>query len=401
MSRWTDEPLDRELRSYLDWQAEQTAGAPSSAEIAARMAQRLEGSRGSHAWRSRATLLVAVLALLLALALGAALSIGAWRPVLFPDGLPDGPIAVVPSTPDPAATAEPVPSPLEPIASASASDPLTSAVPSGSPARPSPSPSPTDPTAPSATPVAPTPDPAVELLVNGSSDGAFLITAGDSVDVDLRLVTQDLDASRCTLTHRVEPDKPEVSGSNVRLSPVPSQTVALIDGWHTFAASCPSSNGVLETQIRVLGFDRQPERCRDFAFPESAITISTLAELEAGIVGSWEGCVTTPWVATYFVTMTFRDDGTYSAASTEVLDAQRMIAMYYGTDDDSTSKRYAINDLQASRKGVGQIDVFFGPGNVSRGDLRNIRLMGDALEFEFFHRSQYGPLTFRLMRPSS
>lgn len=62
-------------------------------------------------------------------------------------------------------------------------------------------------------------------------------------------------------------------------------------------------------------------------------------------------------------------------------------------------KRYAINDLQASLKGLGQIDVAFQPGETdgaNRDELRNIRLMGDLLEFELFHQSAYGPVTFQL-----
>ena len=100
----------------------------------------------------------------------------------------------------------------------------------------------------------------------------------------------------------------------------------------------------------------------------------------------------------YEVTVTLRADGTYSATTTEVLDGNQMIAMYYGTDDDYPSKVYAINDFQDSRLGVGQIDVAFGPEPALRDSLRNVRLMGDKLEFEVFHMEQYGPITFQLYR---
>ena len=100
----------------------------------------------------------------------------------------------------------------------------------------------------------------------------------------------------------------------------------------------------------------------------------------------------------YEVTVTLREDGTYSAASTEVLDGTDMIAMYYGTDDDYPAKLYAINDFQDSQLGIGQIDVVFGPEPASRDELRNVRLMGDQLEFELFHMEQYGPVTFQLYR---
>lgn len=119
------------------------------------------------------------------------------------------------------------------------------------------------------------------------------------------------------------------------------------------------------------------------------------------MVGTWEGCVTTPWTPPYWVTIDLRADGTYSARSEEVLDDWEMTALYYGTDEDAPAKRYAVNDLQASMKGIGQIDIAFTPGQTqgaTRDELSNIRLMGDRLEFELMHQQIYGPLTFRLGR---
>jgi hypothetical protein len=138
-----------------------------------------------------------------------------------------------------------------------------------------------------------------------------------------------------------------------------------------------------------------PEACSDFQFPVTDIIVSSLAELQAGVVAVWGGCVTTPWVPPYWVTITLRSDGTYSGVAMEGAGEP---AFYYGTDDDLAEKRYALNDLQDSLRGIGQIDIVFWEGNVNRGDLRNITLMGDRLEFEFFHRSEYGPLTYRLYR---
>jgi hypothetical protein len=405
MTGWTDEALDRELARFLESQAEQTGSAPGEAEMVARLARRLHGAPRSSMWRTRPAMAVAILSLLLALVLGAALTAGTWRPALLSDSRPDGPIAVVVDPAGPSATPTPELSALVSAPSASAVVSIPSEAPSVTPAEPSPSaasPSVVPTASPTAEPtVVPVLDPAVSLLLDGlAEDRAFSIDAAASVDVELRLVTRDLDASRCTVTHRIEPDKQEVAGSTVALSPVPMQAVSLIDGRHSFSASCPSVQGVLKADVRSSAIDRQPERCKDFVFPAADISVSTIDELSSGIVGTWQGCVATPWVPAYFVTMTFRADGSYSAGSTEVLDGQQMVAMYYGTDPDNVSKRYAVNDLQASMQGTGQIDVYFGDGSgsVNRGDLRNIKLMGDVLEFEFFHRGVYGPLTFQLVR---
>jgi hypothetical protein len=59
-------------------------------------------------------------------------------------------------------------------------------------------------------------------------------------------------------------------------------------------------------------------------------------------------------------------------------------------------------DLHASRLGLGQVDVVFddGSGSVVRDELRSIRIMGDKLEFDLYHFSQYA-VTFQLNRVSA
>jgi hypothetical protein len=251
-------------------------------------------------------------------------------------------------------------------------------------------------------PVLPTePDPSVAVLVNDDRITVrWPVGSGGTVDVEVALVVRDLAIADCALLHVITPDDPAVEGSVEPLQPLATQTVSLIDGWHDFRASCESSLGTLEAQTSALGADDQPERCRDFDFSEGPVSVTTFQELAEGVIGTWEGCVDSPWVPDYFVTMVFRDDGTYSSESAEELDGQEMIALYYGTDEESPAKRFAINDLQDNLTGLGQIDIVHSvdptvtPG---RGEMRDIRLMGDQLEFEFFYRG-YGPLVFRLFR---
>jgi hypothetical protein len=116
------------------------------------------------------------------------------------------------------------------------------------------------------------------------------------------------------------------------------------------------------------------------------------------MVGSWHGCVDTPWVPTYWVDLKFRADGTYSSVGSEVLDGSRQPAMYYGTDADDPDKVWRIDDLQASGLGVGIIDIVFGGDSVNRDPISGIRLMGDQLQFELMHHAMYGPLVFQLVR---
>jgi len=248
----------------------------------------------------------------------------------------------------------------------------------------------------------PEPDPSVSVQVGGmGGDAGFNLQEGDSIRDVLHLITRDLDRSKCSLTQSYEPDDPSVSPWSKRLRPLSAQTVTLTDGWHTFVASCPSVAGTLKASVRAIAMDRQPEKCKGFEFVRDDISAASYEELTAGVVGTWAGCAGAPGLM-YAVVFTLRSDGTYSAKSGEVLDGNEMTALGYGTDPDSPRKIYAINDFQASRLGVGQIDVVFddGSGSVVRDELRSIRLMGDKLEFDLYHFSQFA-VTFQLNRVSS
>jgi hypothetical protein len=246
----------------------------------------------------------------------------------------------------------------------------------------------------------PEPQPSVAVQVGGmGGEVGFRIQEGSpSVQDVLHLITQDLDRSKCSLTQSYEPDDPAVAPWTKKLRPFAQQKVTLTDGRHTFVAICPSSSGKLRASVRAIAMDGKPEACKDFEFVRDDISVSSYEEITAGIVGTWEGCVGTPWTPLYAVSVTLREDGTYSAKSDEVLDGTKMIAMYYGMDEDSSLKTYSITDFQASGLGIGQIDLVFDVGSVTRDELRNVRLMGDKLEFEMFHLGQYGPLTFQLNR---
>jgi hypothetical protein len=289
---------------------------------------------------------------------------------------PDQSPSIAPADPTPTPTVKPTPKPT--------------AVPT---AKPTPEPTPT-----------PAPDSRVKLIVrdtrNGYETNLFRIAKGDSVDVIVELVITDLDRNQCTLGQQTKPDDPAVAARNIVLSPLASQTVAIFDGWNTFNASCPSELGPVGASLRAVARDGQPEACKGFTFVRGPISASTFDELASGVIGTWVGCATTPWTPMYKVTFVLRQDGSYSAKSGEGLDGQRMLALYYGTDKDSPLKRYYLTDLQASGLGLGEIDIYWDSGSVVRDDLRNIRLMGDKLEFELLHEGSYGPITFRLNRVS-
>jgi hypothetical protein len=244
-------------------------------------------------------------------------------------------------------------------------------------------------------------EPRVSIQLGGQpGDAGFWIGTGDTVEEVLHLQTQDLVRSDCSLIQSYEPDDPTATPWMRALEPLPEQSIAMADGQHTFVAVCDSEAGELTATVRGTAMDGTQEACRGFEFVRGEISVSSYEELTAGVVGTWAGCVTTPWTPMYIVTVTLREDGTYSATTDEVLDGNRMVAFYYGTDADDPSKLYAINDFQDSGLGLGQLDITFGLGPEPgvRGSLRNVRLMGDLLEFEVFHVDEYGPITFQLYR---
>jgi hypothetical protein len=224
------------------------------------------------------------------------------------------------------------------------------------------------------------------------------VAPGGTADVRVTLRTTDLDQERCSLVHLIAPDAPGSAASEASLPPVDVQTVALIDGLHGFRVTCPSSAGLLTAETGILAADGAPERCAGWEFSKDAVSVTTVDELTAGMVGSWHGCVDTPWVPTYWVDLAFRADGTYSSVASEVLDGSKQPAMYYGTDADDPDKVWRIDDLQDSGLGVGIIDIVFGGDSENRDEISAIRLMGDRLEFEMMHRGAYGPLVFQLVR---
>jgi len=315
-----------------------------------------------------------------------------------------GPSALPAAFLEPSASGAPSASP----SSAAASSITQPVAPSVGPMAPSPTPAtrtnvePEPPPTPSPTPkpkpdTGSTPEPDVDLRVAWQD---WRIPASeDHIDIILEVVTTGVTRSRCSLTHLFQPDHPGVDPSTDTLEPTSSQVVALYDGRHEFSLACPTRAGTLRDQWEIFARDNLPERCLGFDFVGRPLSSSTLESLESGMIGSWEGCVTTPWVPAYWVDFTFRSDGTYSAVSGEQLDGQVMNAMYWGTEADSQGKRWALNDIEDSGKGLGQIDIAWAEhSDTNRDELRNIELMGDQLRFELIHMGEYGPVTFELHR---
>ena len=129
-----------------------------------------------------------------------------------------------------------------------------------------------------------------------------------------------------------------------------------------------------------------------------------LAAVQASLPGRWEGLATTPWTTPYRVELTFREDGTYSAHCTEFSN-DCCTAFYYGSDLDSSLKRYRVGDATLSGNVFGELDIAFIYGDEEhlagwQGELSHIEIdaSGNGLRFEFARSDGYGPLAYDLRR---
>lgn len=249
--------------------------------------------------------------------------------------------------------------------------------------------------------------PFVELKVAGytSVDGVDvnfgLRTPGgqSSVTADMQLNTGNLAMSGCTIVDSVILDDSNFTKQTNTYQPIANQTITLADGNHTIVATCPSTSGKLTAKLIVQVIDDQPKLCKNFSFTDGPSTANSLSDLKVGIVGTWQGCVTTPWLPVYWVTITFKSDGTYTASSNEVLDGRSTFPMYYGGQQDSPKDTYSVDNFQ-NGLGSGVFNIVFtdGSGSVVPEDMQNIKLMGNKLSFNFKHFNKYGPLNYQLTR---
>lgn len=248
----------------------------------------------------------------------------------------------------------------------------------------------------------PNDSPTIEIKMDGTSSKNFtnfMIRTDNgqpTKTVTMQIVSHGVDMGACTVTKKTDFDNEGLPPRTKEFTAAASQALVLEDGHHAFTVSCKKEG--VTASMNLLIADGQPERCKGFSFSESAVTANSLQELQSGIVGTWRGCVTQPWVPTYEVVIVFKADGTYDSYSTEKLDSQDMIGLYYGTDSNSHEKKYQLTGF-GNGVGNGLLTIFFENSNTTvNNDLPNVKLMGNKLSFSFRHLGQYGPLTFQLVR---
>ncbi len=124
-----------------------------------------------------------------------------------------------------------------------------------------------------------------------------------------------------------------------------------------------------------------------------------LACMDQGVIGTWQGVVTTPWRPPYRVQLILRDDGTYASTC---LDAD-CVVFYYGTDGDREGREYDLFDVRSDGRGVARFAVVWSSRSQQWGDVDNLRLDADdqTLDFDFWNTwgdGRRGPIQFSLQR---
>ncbi len=128
--------------------------------------------------------------------------------------------------------------------------------------------------------------------------------------------------------------------------------------------------------------------------------VQKFTELKDAMIGTWQGCVSTPWEDPTLVQLSFKTDGTYTSKLLDTSKSKFGSALYYGTDDNHPSKQYEIYDVQDNGLASGDINIYFDSGSTTTSLFYDLKSSGNHLEFSFLHRNQYGPLEVQLTKTS-
>jgi len=119
--------------------------------------------------------------------------------------------------------------------------------------------------------------------------------------------------------------------------------------------------------------------------------------LEQLLVGAWRGTNTNPWTDPYEVEVEFRADGVYSAHA-----EAGYRAFYFGPDEDTPLKTYAIIAIRSGGIGSGEVAfvwVDFISPTIRMGEMRSISFTDENhVEIEIWDRGTYGPVLLDLNR---
>lgn len=136
-----------------------------------------------------------------------------------------------------------------------------------------------------------------------------------------------------------------------------------------------------------------------------------LADARRVLAGSWHGVATTPWTAPYAVVTRFSAQGGYSAhcAQNSDYDGQSngcCRAFYYGSDQDSALKRWALSSVNEASAFNGTLDIAFCYDGEAcyapawQGEIVGLDYdaTGNRARFELWTSDGHGPIKLDLER---
>jgi hypothetical protein len=98
------------------------------------------------------------------------------------------------------------------------------------------------------------------------------------------------------------------------------------------------------------------------AGPNDDAAAQAIATAKASLVGNWQGIATNEWVPPFAIYLSFDGAGGYSSRcqqNSEASTAGCCVALYYGTDRDSSLKRWTLSSVDLAGKVSGNIDIVY------------------------------------------
>jgi hypothetical protein len=130
--------------------------------------------------------------------------------------------------------------------------------------------------------------------------------------------------------------------------------------------------------------------------PNDESAAQAIATANASLTGNWQGIATNDWVPPFAIYLSFDSAGGYSSRcqqNSEASTAGCCVAFYYGTDRDSSLKRWALSSVDLAGKVSGNIDIiyYYGPGDSAvsgyQGKISGLEFdaTGNRAHFQFVY----------------
>lgn len=237
-------------------------------------------------------------------------------------------------------------------------------------------------------------------IEDGWDNISFNIPEGENqTALDINIKISGITLSDCSASVSSTPDVPNnASSTTTEIEALATQKYNFTDGQHSISVACETNNETYTSVMNIGARDHKPEQCTGYDFDSPESTTTSLQDAKDKIIGTWEGCVDTPGHPDYYVTFVFKEDGTYNAFSTEVIDRFTSDSgiSSHSFSGESASKVYRI-DTSSDGVSQGAIEI---PRNEEHtpvdSTLRNIKASDDRLTFDIIYEDSHSVYVYNL-----